>query len=130
MEENKNYTEPEQIEQAEDVKPEEVASTEETAIPEEVTPVKSVDVNESETKNKMSEKKPMNKKLLIIIGAAVLAIAIVVGVILLFPNIINIGFLPEETTPEVTTPEITTPVENPENYPVDADSKQEDIFYN
>ena len=37
---------------------------------------------------------------------------------------------PEVTTPEVTTPEITTPVENPENYPVDADPKQEDIFYN
>lgn len=117
MEENKNYTEPEQIEQAE------VEAVEKSTL------AKPQNV---ETPAKKDEKKPMNKKLLIIVGAAVLAVAIAVVAVVLLLGGNNEENPPEETTSQVetTSPQESKPTEIPDEYPGDADPKQEDIFYN
>ena len=107
MEENKNYTEPEKIEQTEAAKAESVTADE---------------IKAAEPK---TEKKPLGKKQWIIIGAIALAVAIVVGVVIWLASGNK-----DETPPEETTPIGTWyPAEYPEDYPFDADPKQEDVFY-
>ncbi len=109
MEENKNYTEPEKIEQTEAAKAESVTGDE---------------IKAAEPKK---EKKPLGKKQWIIIGAvALVVIAIVVGVVIWLASGNK-----DETPSEETTPIGTWyPAEYPEDYSSDADPKQEDVFYN
>ena len=122
MEENKNLTESEKIEQAEPVEAEAIGQAESNnAQPEEP--------------KKEEQTKPLGKKnwkLYAIIGAV--AVVVIVAVVLLIA--LGGGNKPEETTPEETTSEITTPAETTEpretiTYPTqgDEDPKQEDVFY-
>lgn len=106
MEENKNYTEPENIEQTEAAKAESVTA--------------------DETKTAKPNKKPLGKKQWIIIGAIALAVAIVVGVVIWLASGTK-----DETPPEETTTLIGTwyPAESVEDSPLDVDPKQEDVFY-
>ena len=123
MEENKNYTEPEQIEQAE-----------QTVEVEENTSAKTQEMNEA----KMQNTKPINKKLWIIIGAAVVVVAIVVAILVgTLGGEKDLPDVEEETTTSITEIEETTTAPQkdsteeevvPED--VDVDPKQEDIFYN
>ncbi len=120
MEENKNYTEPENIEQETQVEP-----VEADAIQAETTEPKQP--KESKNAAPKKEKKPLGKKQWIIIGAvALVVIAIVVGVVIWLASGNK-----DETPPEETTTLIGTwyPAEYPEDYPFDADPKQEDVFY-
>ena len=117
MEENKNYTEPEQIERAEEVVSEE---------PQEIEESKTQSAKPAEVA-KSGDKKPVNKKMWIIIGAAVLALAVVA--------VLVIWLIGGNNPPEDPTPEETTvagkwyPAESMEDSPLDADPKQEDVFY-
>ena len=116
MEDNKNYTEPENIEQETQVEPVEADAVQaETTEPEQPKKTKTTE-----------PKKPLGKKQWIIIGAvALVVIAIVVGVVIWLASGNK-----DETPPEETTPIGTWyPAEYPEDYPFDADPKQEDVFY-
>jgi cytochrome b subunit of formate dehydrogenase len=107
MEDNKNYIDPENIEVV-------VHTTVE---------IKPAQVQETKT---TEPKKPLGKKMWIIIGAVALVVAIVVGVVIWLASGNK-----DETPPEETTPIGTWyPAEYPEDYPSDADPKQEDVFYN
>ncbi len=119
MEENKNYTQPENIEQEEQVEP-----VEAVAVQADKTEPKQP--QETKTAAPKKEKKPLGKKQWIIIGAIALVVAIVVGVVIWLASGNK-----DETPPEETTPSIGTwyPAEYPEDYPFDADPKQEDVFY-
>ena len=99
-EENKNYTEPENIEIV-------VHTTVE---------IKQSQAQETKTATPKKEKKPLGKKQWSIIGAIALVVAIIAGVVvwLCLPKDNN---TPEETTPEITTPEATTPEENTPKFP-------------
>ena len=116
MEDNKNYTEPENIEQETQVEPVEADAVQaETTEPEQPKKSKTA-----------APKKPLGKKQWIIIGAVALVVAIVVGVVIWLASGNK-----DETPPEETTPIGTWyPAEYPEDYPFDADPKQEDVFYN
>ena len=96
-EENKNYTEPENIEIV-------VHTTVE---------IKQSQAQETKTTTPKKEKKPLGKKQWSIIGAVALVVAIIAGVVvwLCLPKD---NPSPEETTPETTTPAVTEPEVLPE----------------
>ena len=96
-EENKNYTEPENIEIV-------VHTTVE---------IKQSQAQETKTTTPKKEKKPLGKKQWSIIGAVALVVAIIAGVVvwLCLPKD---NPSPEETTPEITTPAVTEPEVLPE----------------
>ena len=123
MEENKNYTEPENVEQEEQVEHVEAAPVQ----AEEIAPEQPKETKTTEPKK---EKKPLGKKQWIMIGAIALVVAIVVGVAIWLLGKNNI-FGKEPPAPEETTPlGKWYPAEYPEDYPSDADPKHEDVFYN
>ena len=105
MEENKEFTSPEQNEQT---KPADVENT----TPKE--PVEAEKKEAQETKpepSKKDGKKPIDKKLWIILGAALAVILITVVVLIALGGNSN---QPEETTPETTTVETTPEEVDPE----------------
>ena len=135
MEENKNYNEPEEnasqeSEKVDNTEPEKAEQHEvEAVVPTESKP------NE--------DKKPFDKKNLVVYAAIGIVLALVITVIVLLAG--NGNTSPNETTPKettiettpnettVTTPETTTPAGPTETvtYPSneDNDPKQEDVFF-
>lgn len=119
MEENKNYTEPEKIEQETQVEP-----VEADAVQAETTEPKQP--KESKNAAPKKEKKPIGKKQWIIIGAvALVVIAIVVGVVIWLAS----GNKDETPEQETTVAGTWYPAESVEDSPLDVDPKQEDVFY-